>query len=158
LTPPPPPTPAAEPSADGPAPFVVAIRCGRGHVNPTHVSVCRTCGDLLAIGAEPETIRQPPLALLEAGGATGPIDPPLVVGRRPDVDAAQASDRARTVVLDGDGSVSRTRARADGNDWSLTVTHCGSRSGTQIVPRPGEEPRILEPWVSYELPIGARVF
>jgi len=122
------------------------------------VSVCRTCGDLLAVGAEPETIRQPPLALLEAGGETVPIDRTLVVGRRPDVDAAQASDRARTVVLDGDGSVSRTHVRVDVEDWSLTVTDCGSRSGTAIVTRPGEEPRILEPWVSYELPIGARVF
>src|SRR4029077_9012019 len=154
LTPPPPPTPAAEPSADGPAPFVVAIRCGRGHVNPTHVSVCRTCGDLLAIGAEPETIRQPPLELLAGGRDNGPIDRTLVVGRRPDVDAAQATDRARTVVLDGDGSVSRTHVRVDVEDWSLTVTDCGSRSGTAIVTRPGEEPRILEPWVSYELPIG----
>ena len=152
------PIPPDDPSADDTAPFVVAIRCGRGHVNPTHVSVCRTCGDLLAVGAEPETIRQPPLALLEAGGETVPIDRTLVVGRRPDVDAAQATDRARTVVLDGDGSVSRTHVRVDVEDWSLTVTDCGSRSGTAIVTRPGEEPRILEPWVSYELPIGARVF
>ncbi len=152
------PTPPDEAATDETAPFIVAIRCGRGHVNPTHVSVCRTCGDLLPLRATPETIRQPPLALLEAGGATVPIDRTLVVGRRPDVEAAQASDRARTVVIDGDGSVSRTHLRVDVEDWSLTVTDCGSRSGTAIVTRPGEEPRILEPWVSHELPIGARVF
>ena len=80
--------PPDEAATDETAPFIVAIRCGRGHANPTHVSVCRTCGDLLPLRATPETIRQPPLALLEAGGATVPIDRTLVVGRRPDVEAA----------------------------------------------------------------------
>jgi hypothetical protein len=150
-----------DPAVAGPddaAPLISVVRCGRGHVNPVHVSVCRTCGDLLPIGAQPETIRQPPVALLDAGEETVPIDRTLVVGRRPDVDAAQAPDRARTIVIEGDGSVSRTHLRVDVEDWSLTVTDCGSRSGTAIVVRPGEEPRILEPWVSYELPVGARLF
>ena len=81
-----------------------------------------------------------------------------MLGRRPDHEAAQADHRAQLVVVSDDPSVSRTHLRIDVEDWSLTVTDCGSRSGTAIVVRPGEEPRILEPWVTHELPIGARLF
>ncbi len=135
------------------------MRCGRGHVNPIHVTVCQTCGDLLEIGAPTETIRQPPLAMLELpSGETIAIDRSLVLGRRPDPDAAQAQDRAFTVVVGDEPSISRTHLRIDVEDWSLAVTDCGSRSGTAIVIRPGEEPRILEPWMTHELPVGARLF
>ena len=145
--------------ADDAAPFVLAVRCGRGHVNPIHVTVCQTCGDLLEIGAPTETIRQPPLAMLELpSGETIAIDRSLVLGRRPDPDAAQAQDRAFTVVVGDEPSISRTHLRIDVEDWSLSVTDCGSRSGTAIVIRPGEEPRILEPWMTHELPVGARLF
>ena len=82
----------------------------------------------------------------------------MVIGRRPDADAAQGDARAVMVVVADDPSVSRTHARVDVEDWTLTITDCGSRSGTAIVTRPGEEPRILEPWVTHELPIGARLF
>ncbi len=141
------------------APFVSAIRCARGHVNPAHVTVCRMCGELIDESTTPESIRQPPLARLEFGDdTTMPIDRSLVLGRQPDLEAAQAPDRARAVVITGDASVSRTHLRIDVEDWSLTVTDCGARSGTAIVTRPGEEPRVLEPWMPHELPIGARLF
>ena len=141
------------------APFVAAIRCGRGHASPSHAAVCRVCGDLLDETVAAESIRQPPLALLELGAdRTIPIDRSLVLGRQPDLDAAQAPDRARAVVISDDASVSRTHMRIDVEDWSLTVTDCGSRSGTAIVTRPGEEPRVLEPWMPHELPVGARLF
>ena len=144
---------------DDAAPFVLAVRCGRGHVNPIHVTVCQTCGDLLEIGAQTETIRQPPLAMLELpSGESIAIDRSLVLGRRPDSDAAQAQDRAITVIAGDEPSISRTHLRIDVEDWSLTVTDCGSRSGTAIVIRPGEQPRILEPWMTHELPVGARLF
>jgi len=152
-------TPTPDAGADDAAPFVLAVRCGRGHVNPIHVTVCQTCGDLLEIGAPTETIRQPPLAMLELpSGETIAIDRSLVLGRRPDPDAAQAQDRAFTVVVGDEPSISRTHLRIDVEDWSLSVTDCGSRSGTAIVIRPGEEPRILEPWMTHELPVGARLF
>lgn len=154
--------PEPEPDADADdrtqAPFVAARRCGRGHLNPPHVGACRTCGDLLDATAATEQVRQPPLATLDLDDDLVPIDRPLVLGRKPDIGAAQATDRARLVVLAEDASVSRTHARIDVEDWTLTVTDCGSRSGTAIVARPGEEPRILEPWVAHELPIGARLF
>ena len=81
-----------------------------------------------------------------------------MLGRRPDPDAAQAQDRAVPVIVGDEPSISRTHLRIDVEDWSLTVTDCGSRSGTAIVIRPGEEPRILEPWMAHELPVGARLF
>jgi FHA domain len=141
------------------APFVSAARCPRGHANPTHVAVCRQCGDLLDDTVAAESIRQPPLAVLDLGtGRTMPIDRSLVLGRQPELDAAQAPERARAVVVSDDTSVSRTHLRIDVEDWTLTVTDCGSRSGTAIVTRPGEEPRVLEPWMPHELPIGARLF
>ena len=149
---------------DGPdelddTPFVLAVRCPRGHVNPIHVSVCQSCGDLMDVGAPTETIRQPPLAMLELPTAEAiAVDRAIVIGRRPDHEAAQADPRAQLVVVSDDPSVSRTHVRIDVEDWSLTVTDCGSRSGTAIVVRPGEEPRILEPWVTHELPVGARLF
>ena len=140
-------------------PFVLAVRCPRGHVNPIHVSVCQSCGDLMDTGAPTETIRQPPLATLELPTAEAiAVDRAIVIGRRPDHEAAQADPRAQLVVVSDDPSVSRTHLRIDVEDWSLTVTDCGSRSGTAIVVRPGEEPRILEPWVTHELPVGARLF
>ena len=162
--------PPTEPTAghashpDGPdelddTPFVLAVRCPRGHVNPIHVSVCQSCGDLMDVGAPTETIRQPPLAMLELPTAEAiAVDRAIVIGRRPDHEAAQADPRAQLVVVSDDPSVSRTHVRIDVEDWSLTVTDCGSRSGTAIVVRPGEEPRILEPWVTHELPVGARLF
>lgn len=158
----PPSDPAGRPddpeSADD-TPFVLAVRCPRGHVNPIHVSVCQSCGDLMEVGAPTETIRQPPLAMLELPTAeTIAVDRAIVLGRRPDHESAQADHRAQLVVVPDDPSVSRTHLRIDVEDWSLTATDCGSRSGTAIVVRPGEEPRILEPWVTHELPIGARLF
>jgi FHA domain len=149
----------ADRGRDGDAPFVEAVRCPRGHVNPAHVAVCRVCGDLVEVGAGRETIRQPPLALLELPTDESlPIDRPLILGRLPDHESAQATHRSQAVVLTGDSSVSRTHLRIDVEDWALTVTDCGSRSGTAIVTRPGEEPRVLEPWMPHELPIGARLF
>jgi FHA domain len=156
--------PAAQPADEDEddedrAPFVVAIRCSRGHVSPAHVAVCRVCGDLLDDSIAAESIRQPPLALLDLGGDQSmPIDRSLVLGRQPDLDAARAPERARAVVIADEASVSRTHLRIDVEDWSLTVTDCGSRSGTAIVTRPGEEPRVLEPWMPYELAVGARLF
>ena len=146
-------------STDDQAPFVAALRCGRGHLNPPQLGACRSCGDLFPQGARPETVRQPPLALLQlADGETIPIDRCIVIGRRPDPDAAQADERAKTVIVGDDPSISRTHLRIDVEDWALIVTDCGSRSGTAIVARPGEEPRVVEPWMPHELPIGARVF
>lgn len=145
--------------ADDGTPFVQAVRCPRDHVNPTHVSVCQTCGDLLEAGAPTATIRQPPLAMLDLPGAEAiAVDRPMVLGRRPDHESAQAPERAQLVVVADDPSISRTHLRIDVEDWALAVTDCGSRSGTAIVVRPGEEPRILEPWVTHELPLGARLF
>ena len=113
----------------------------------------------MAAGAPPQTIRQPSLALLDLGvGTPIPIDRPLVLGRRPDIDAAGAPPRARSVIVGDDASISRTHLRIDVEDWSMTVTACGARSGTAIVGRPGDEPTILEPWLAHELPTGARLF
>lgn len=151
--------PPLDHSTDDQAPFVAALRCARGHLNPPQLGACRTCGDLFPAGARPETVRQPPVALLQlADGETIPIDRCVVIGRSPDPDAAQAHERARIVVIGDDPSISRTHLRIDVEDWALIVTDCGSRSGTAIVARPGEEPRVVEPWMPHELPIGARVF
>lgn len=149
------------PPADGGdhAPFVSAVRCPRGHLNPPHIGACRTCGELLAPGDGPEVVEQPPLALLQLDdGETLPIDRSIVLGRRPDRESAQADGRARLVAVSDDASVSRTHVRIDVEDWTLTVTDCGSRSGTAIVTRPGEEPRVLDPWVPHELPVDARLY
>ncbi len=135
--------------------------CARGHVNPIHVSVCQTCGDLLDVGAPTETIRQPPLAMLELPSGEAIADRPATRARpaaRPRSGAGRSTraqspwswPTTRRCRAPTSASTSRTgRSRS---------TDCGSRSGTAIVVRPGEEPRILEPWVTHELPVGARLF
>ncbi len=148
-----------DPEADDDTPFVLAVRCARGHVNPIHVSVCQTCGDLLEVGAPTETIRQPPLAMLELPTAkrspsTAPSCSdagPTSKRRRPGSPGSVGGRVRRAVALAHPRPHRRRGLVAHRHRLRLAQRH-GDRDP------PGEEPRILEPWVTHELPIGARLF
>ena len=40
----------------------------------------------------------------------------------------------------------------------MTVTDCGSRSGTAVLMPDGDEPLLLQPWIPHEVPVDARIF
>jgi hypothetical protein len=65
---------------------------------------------------------------------------------------------ARLVEVGSVATVSRTHAvvRADG--WTVTVTDCGSRSGTAVLLPGGDEPVLLQPWIPHEVAVGTQVF
>ncbi len=135
---------------------VGARHCAEGHPNPPERLDCARCGDTIGVDAPEQSIEQPVLGRLRLpDGSRYEIDGTLVVGRAPS--AATAGVTGDEIVLDGPTSISRTHlvVRADG--WTITVTDCGSRSGTAVASGVGD-PVTLEPWVAHETPVGARIF
>lgn len=138
---------------------VPARRCALGHPNPLHALRCRACGAELDDNAPIGKVPQPTLAALRlADGRELPIDRTYLLGRAPDVNAAHAEPPVTAVEIGGDAAVSRTHATVSAEQWTITVTDCGSRSGTAVIASPGDDPVTLDPWVPHEVPVGATIY
>ena len=133
--------------------------CPDGHPNPPLADVCRVCGAAIDAAAPTVAILQPVLGrLVLDDGEASAIDRALVLGRRPDAAVAGMPAGSRLIAVGSAATVSRTHAvvRADG--WTVTVTDCGSRSGTAVLMPDGDEPLLLQPWIPHEVPVDARIF
>ena len=133
--------------------------CTEGHPNPPLAEVCRECGAAIDAAAPVVAVRQPLLGRLRLGdGESSAIDGALVLGRRPEATAAGMPSGSRLIAVSSEASVSRTHAvvRADG--WTVTVTDCGSRSGTAVLMPGGDEPQLLQPWIPHEVAVGTQIF
>ncbi len=121
--------------------------------------LCRVCGAAIDAAAPTVAILQPVLGrLVLDDGESSAIDRALVLGRRPDAAVAGMPAGSRLIAVGSAATVSRTHAvvRADG--WTVTVTDCGSRSGTAVLMPDGDEPLLLQPWIPHEVPVDARIF
>ena len=139
--------------------LVPSRHCPDGHPNPPLADVCRVCGAAIDAAAPTVAILQPVLGrLVLDDGEASAIDRALVLGRRPDAAVAGMPAGSRLIAVGSAATVSRTHAvvRADG--WTVTVTDCGSRSGTAVLMPDGDEPLLLQPWIPHEVPVDARIF
>lgn len=139
--------------------LVPSRHCPDGHPNPPLAEVCRACEAAIDAAAPTLAVPQPELGrLLLVDGEAMAIDRALVLGRRPDATVAAAAPGSRLISIGSDATISRTHAvvRADG--WTVTVTDCGSRSGTAVLMPGGDEPLVLQPWIPHEVTVGARIF
>lgn len=143
-------------------PAVVSRVCTGGHPNPPDTGRCRTCGAPVDPDGAPVRVPQPVLAVLRLpDGDEFPIDRAYVLGRRPDASVQRPGSHAvdlTAIEVAGDAAISRTHLIVSAEEWTVTVTDCASRSGTAVVPAPGDDPVTLEPWVPHEVPIGATVY
>jgi hypothetical protein len=148
---------AGEPPAE--RRLVPSRHCPADHPNPPLADVCRECGAAIDAGAPTVAVRQPPLGRLRLGdGESSAIDRALVLGRRPDAGAAGMPAGSRLIAVSSEASVSRTHAVVRAEGWTVTVTDCGSRSGTAVLMPGGDEPLLLQPWIPHEVAIGTQIF
>jgi hypothetical protein len=139
--------------------LVPSRECPDGHPNPPLAETCRACGVAIDAAAPTVTVAQPVLGNLVLGdGGSSAIDRALVLGRRPDAAVAGMPSGSHLIAVSSEASVSRTHAvvRADG--WTVTVTDCGSRSGTAVLMPGGDEPVLLQPWIPHEVAVGTQIF
>lgn len=90
-------------------------------------------------------------------GTRHPIDGTLVIGRRPDADAAGVPG-AGTVELEAPANVSRTHVMLSTDGTALLATDCGTSGGTALIRRGGVDPIRLEPWSPSRLCVGDRLY
>lgn len=139
--------------------IVTARECPTGHLNAPHASRCRICGSDIHPDAPTVNVRQPVLGLvILPDGTAHPIDSTMVIGRKPDTDAAKVDAGARKIRIDTSSAVSRTHLVIQPEGWTVTVTDCGSRGGSVVINEPNADPTMLQPWVPQETPIGSEVY
>ncbi|WP_078062411.1 FHA domain-containing protein [Actinomyces provencensis] len=125
-------------------PEVLAILCVEGHPNPTHASVCRTCGE--GMSDRSVTIPRPNLgSLVISTGETVPLDRDVIIGRRPRYVSQSGRPEAHLVpVPSPNQQISRTHCEVRVDGWDVRVRDLGSNNGTFLM-RTGQEPvRISE--------------
>lgn len=130
------------PGGDGPR--VLAVLCAAGHPNPTHASVCRTCGGPMS--EQSVSILRPSLgSLVVSTGERIPLDRDVIVGRRPRYVPQAGRPEAHLVpVPSPNQQISRTHCEVRVDGWDVRVRDLGSNNGTFLL-RVGQEPvRISE--------------
>ncbi|MFK7918941.1 MAG: FHA domain-containing protein [Ilumatobacter sp.] len=148
---------AIEP-AEPRATLVAARCCPADHPNPPHLVRCRICDLAIDTAADTVTVRSPVLAVARLNdGSTIDLTGTKVIGRRPSTDRSRLVGPHDLVGIDAPASVSRTHLIVAASGWLLTVTDCGSSSGTALVDAQESEPMPLQPWVPHELGVGDTV-
>lgn len=128
----------------GEGPQVLAVLCLEGHPNPTHASVCRTCG--AGMSERSVTIPRPNLgSLVISTGETVPLDRDVIIGRRPRYVPQSGRPEAHLVpVPSPNQQISRTHCEVRVDGWDVRVRDLGSNNGTFLM-RTGQAPvRISE--------------
>jgi hypothetical protein len=115
------------PLADGAT--VMAVPCAAGHANPPGSTRCRHCDGSIEFGARPEQMPRDSLGwLVFDDGQRFELVANAIVGRNPA--KGGMPDGVEGVVIRGD-QVSRRHFTVDLVGWSVRITDCGSRNGTE---------------------------
>lgn len=126
-------------------PTVHAVRCPNGHLNPTHLPVCRICTGAIS-EQSPVTVPRPVLGVLRlSSGDDIVLDRAVLLGRSPSLDRLVDGERPHVVKLPSPGQdISRNHVEVRIDGWHVLVTDLNSTNGT-IVTRPGVAPERLRP-------------
>lgn len=124
---------------------VHAVACAQRHLNPPHVSVCRTCGAPVD-GQAPTLTPRPPLGVLQLStGDLITLDRGVLMGRAPTPADGADSDRPHVVRLASpSGDISRNHVEVRLADWTVLVADLGSTNGTTVTVH-GKPPQRLRP-------------
>lgn len=132
------------------------IRCPRGHANGNTNVTCRVCDEPLDSTADRPGPRasSATAALGLPDGSFIPINRNIAIGRAPTAEGARLVVAPQLVTIEAPGTVSRTHVvvRLDGD--VITVTDCGSRGRTAVLPDGHATPDALEPWTPRTVAIG----
>jgi FHA domain len=127
-------------------PQVQAVACPAGHPDAPHAERCRTCGADI-VDRSIRLVPRPAVGFLRfEDGRTVDVDRPLLVGRKPTVDAIGDADELPGLVTlpDTDGMLSRVHAEIRVEGWEVLVVDRGSTNGTRVE-IPGQPPTVLRP-------------
>lgn len=135
------------------------IRCPRGHANVNTDLTCRVCGDSLDSTADrPGPRASTAVAGLRLpDGSVIPINRSIAIGRSPSAEGARLGGAPQLVAIDAPGTVSRTHVVVRVDDGRISVTDCGARGRTAVVPGDDLAPIALSPWKPQTLSIGDTV-
>lgn len=124
-------------------PSVQASLCTSGHPNPTHLSVCRSCGGPISPNP-PVVVARPVLGVLRfSNGLVVHLDRPQLIGRSPKVEGQVGGELPNLVKLDQAGQgVSRRHVAIHLENWQVLLEDLNSANGT-IVALPGRPARRL---------------
>jgi len=124
-------------------PTVLAVYCPSGHLTPAHAPTCRICRVPVAQQQGFETAR-PGLGVLRMStGDVVALDRGVIMGRAPDVNAADERDRPNVLRLASpDNDISRNHAEVVLDGWQVYIRDLGSTNGT-VVTLPGQPPNRL---------------
>jgi|CXWL01.1.fsa_nt_gi hypothetical protein len=124
-------------------PAVQARLCISGHPNPTHLSVCRSCGGPISPNP-PVVVPRPVLGVLTfSNGLVVQVDRPQLIGRSPKVEGQVGGELPNLVKLDQAGQgVSRRHVAIHIENWQVLLEDLNSANGT-IVALPGRPARRL---------------
>ena len=84
------------------------------------------------------------------------LDDVVIIGRQPDPTTARVHPAAVCCTVTGDAAVSRTHLVVRSGERGVTVTDCGSRSGSALITS-GRQVMTMEPWTPYDLDIAGAV-
>jgi len=133
--------------------------CPDGHLNAPHLAECRRCGRSIATEAGTITVEQPVLGLVGLpDGRRIPLDGAFAIGRNPTPEGTRRDTAVTPVALDAPTSVSRTHVLLEASGWSITVTDCGSRSGTALIASGDDDPIELLAWTPHEVTGGDVIY
>jgi hypothetical protein len=138
-------------------PTVQAALCVVGHPNPTHLTVCRTCGGPISSGP-PSMVARPPLGVLRfSNGVVVALDRPQLIGRNPRVEGSIGGEIPNLIKLGEAGQgVSRRHIAIHLEGWQVLLEDLASANGT-VVALPGRPARRLNPGEPMLLEPGAVV-
>lgn len=124
-------------------PVVQARLCVGGHPNPTHLTVCRTCGGQITADP-PVSVPRPILGVLRfSNGVVVQLDRPQLIGRSPKIEGHVGGELPNLVKLDQAGQgVSRRHVAVHLENWQVLLEDLNSANGT-IVALPGRPARRL---------------
>ncbi len=124
-------------------PTVQARMCTANHPNPTHLTVCRTCGGPMSSNP-PVAVARPVLGMLRfSNGLVVHLDRPQLIGRSPKVEGHVGGEIPNLVRLEEAGQgVSRRHVAVHLENWQVLLEDLNSANGT-IVALPGRPARRL---------------
>ena len=92
------------------------------------------------------------------GGTRVPLRGTIVIGRRPDAEAAKVERSATLCPLDVGNDVSRTHLVVRAVGHTIEAIDCASSGQTVLLASGSADPVMLEPWVPHEISVGDTLY